>query len=100
NTQHLRQYSWSCGTLNGVKAVFQPSDNLSICYFCGKQFPPHYDSQSKHLETEHKFSECNKKKKFFRADNFRQHIAHGHNGILGSWMKELVDAAKTEKGSI
>ena len=40
----------------------------------------------------HKFGECNKSKKFFRADHFRQHLKHSHAGTSGKWTNMLENA--------
>lgn len=42
-----------------------------------------------HLESVHKFGECNSKKQFFRQDNFRQHLKNAHVAKPGKWLKVL-----------
>lgn len=49
-----------------------------------------------HLQDVHKFGKCDKEKKFFRADHFRQHITHAHDGITGNWMAFLERACYAE----
>ena len=47
----------------------------------------------------HKFGECNKAKKFFRADHFRQHLKHSHAGSSGKWTNMLENACMKDEPS-
>lgn len=64
---------------------------MDICGYCGEEFanPPNWEARAKHLNQIHKIDECNKKKKFFRLDHFRQHLKHSHAGVCGVWMDTL-----------
>ena len=47
----------------------------------------------------HKFGECNKSKKFYRADHFRQHLKHSHAGTSGKWTNMLENACIKDEPS-
>ena len=112
NSLHLRRQSWSCSNLEDVTAAFYPENAIhpnatphnppppmptvavnDICGYCGEKFAnqPHQDwgKRHAHVHTEHKFTECNQSKKFFRADHFRQHLKHSHGGIPGKHTNHL-----------
>ncbi|CAK1362941.1 hypothetical protein CB0940_04914 [Cercospora beticola] len=94
NSLHLRRHSWSCAALAGVEAAFHASSAGSghdVCGYCGEEFPnpPQWDLRAEHLNHVHKFGECNQAKKFFRADHFRQHLKHSHQGTSGKWTNML-----------
>ncbi|KAL2259342.1 hypothetical protein VTK26DRAFT_7009 [Humicola hyalothermophila] len=42
-----------------------------------------------HLESVHKVGECDRNKKFYRGDNFRQHLKNTHVAKPGKWLKAL-----------
>jgi hypothetical protein len=77
-----------------------------VCGYCGKEFPrtgqaaggcacvsePGWEERIRHLQDVHKFRECNSRKKFYRADHFRQHLKHSHAGTSGKWTKMLENA--------
>lgn len=106
NSLHLRKYSWSCAALPCYQAAFHPLTHLAaqmnsgpshdVCGYCGKEFPnfPHQDWEQRfeHLTNVHKFGECNRAKKFFRADHFRQHLKHSHTGTSGKWTSILENS--------
>ncbi|KAF2210087.1 hypothetical protein CERZMDRAFT_113530 [Cercospora zeae-maydis SCOH1-5] len=94
NSLHLRRHSWSCAALAGVEAAFHAScsgNGHDVCGYCGDEFanPPQWDLRAEHLNHVHKFGECNQAKKFFRADHFRQHLKHSHQGTSGKWTNML-----------
>ncbi|KAI5359789.1 putative Zinc finger C2H2-type [Septoria linicola] len=94
NSLHLRRHSWSCAALAGVEAAFHSSSTGSghdVCGYCGEEYPnpPQWDLRAEHLNHVHKFGECNQAKKFFRADHFRQHLKHSHQGTSGKWTNML-----------
>ncbi|CAG5182161.1 uncharacterized protein ALTATR162_LOCUS10022 [Alternaria atra] len=103
NSLHLRQHSWSCATLAGVRAAFHPSPTrpamADVCGYCGEEFPnpPDWEARSEHLNHVHKFGECNQAKKFFRADHFRQHLKHSHAGTSGKWTNMLENACMRDE---
>ncbi|KAK0249323.1 hypothetical protein B0A54_01221 [Friedmanniomyces endolithicus] len=96
NSLHLRKHSWSCATLSGPQAAFHQTgaNSADVCGYCGDEFsnPPQWDLRAEHLNHVHKFGECNQAKKFFRADHFRQHLKHSHDGTSGKWTN-LLEAA-------
>ncbi|OQO02863.1 hypothetical protein B0A48_11146 [Cryoendolithus antarcticus] len=102
NSLHLRHHSWSCATLSGPEAAYHASFTgrySDICGYCGEDFPnpPDLAARSEHLNTVHKFGECNKTKKFFRADHFRQHLKHSHAGTSGKWTNMLENACMKDE---
>ncbi|KAK0919044.1 hypothetical protein LTR91_000889 [Friedmanniomyces endolithicus] len=96
NSLHLRKHSWSCAALSGPQAAFHQTsvNSADVCGYCGDEFsnPPQWDLRAEHLNHVHKFGECNQAKKFFRADHFRQHLKHSHDGTSGKWTN-LLEAA-------
>lgn len=102
NSLHLRRHSWSCAALAGPEAAFHPSmtgNGADVCGYCGEEFanPPRWESRAEHLNHVHKFGECNKAKKFFRADHFRQHLKHSHAGTSGKWTNMLENACMKDE---
>lgn len=84
---------------NGVssRSITAPDtvSQTATCGYCGQIFPnnpPHWPSRLEHLTRVHKFGECNRSKKFFRADHFRQHLKHSHAGASGKWTNLLETA--------
>ncbi len=108
NSLHLRRHSWSCAALVDYKAAFHASPYKSsttgqpsadVCGYCGEQFalPADWNARFEHLTNVHKFGECNKAKKFFRADHFRQHLKHSHAGTSGKWTNMLETACMKDE---
>lgn len=92
NSLHLRRHSWSCAKLiSPGDAFYRRSDGLSICGYCGAEFQGHHTNETMkdHLDHVHRFCGCNKAKKFFRADHFRQHLKHSHSATVGKWADTL-----------
>uniref|UniRef100_A0A8H7K6C3 C2H2-type domain-containing protein n=1 Tax=Bionectria ochroleuca TaxID=29856 RepID=A0A8H7K6C3_BIOOC len=112
NSLHVRPHSWSCSALKDYKRAFHESNSrpyeADTCGYCGEDFSrsgrspgsngPRYaterdwEERSRHLQDCHEFGECNTSKKFFRADNFRQHLKHSHAGVSGKWTNMLETA--------
>lgn len=111
NSLHLRLHSWSCAAIPGPEAAFHPKNASSTqasgpastdcCGYCGEEFPntprPNWDDRKEHLAVVHKFGECNKAKKFYRADHFRQHLKHSHAGTSGKWTNMLENACMKDE---
>jgi hypothetical protein len=97
--------------------MLQPSADLSsdICGFCGKEFRrsprsdlslsspgshtvtmQDWEERVAHLQNEHKCMGCNRAKKFFRIDHFRQHLKHSHAGTSGKLTNWLENACMTD----
>lgn len=51
-----------------------------------------------HLESVHKIGDCDRNKKFYRADNFRQHLKNTHVAKPGKWLKALEAVCRTTGG--
>jgi hypothetical protein len=61
---------------------------IDVCGFCGGEFPRKdgvvdRDELIDHAHSVHKISECDYNKRFYRADNFRQHLKNTHTGLPG-----------------
>lgn len=120
NSLHVRRHSWSCSTLAGnYERAFHPATNIppqnpnqpppptdivasaDICGYCGKEFTnepqPDWNDRIAHLNNTHKFGECNQSKKFFRADHFRQHLKHSHQGTSGKWTNMLEEECRKDE---
>ena len=101
NSLHLRQHSWSCAGLSGIENTFHTNDNnaTDACGFCGQDFPnpPQWDVRRDHLNVIHKYGDCNRSKKFYRADHFRQHLKHSHGGTSGKWTNVLEQACMRDE---
>ncbi|KAI4138834.1 MAG: hypothetical protein L6R39_006583 [Caloplaca ligustica] len=120
NSLHVRRHSWSCSTLQGnYERAFHPATNTppqnpnqpppppdavatsDICGYCGKEFTnepqPDWNDRIAHLNNTHKFGECNQSKKFFRADHFRQHLKHSHQGTSGKWTNMLEEECRKDE---
>lgn len=78
---------------------FPQASNTDTCGYCGQEFPnpPDWNERVAHLNTLHKFGECNQGKKFFRADHFRQHLKHSHASTSGRWTNMLESACMREE---
>jgi len=74
-------------------------NGADVCGYCGEEFanPPRWEARAEHLNHVHKFGECNKAKKFFRADHFRQHLKHSHAGTSGKWTNMLENACMKDE---
>ncbi|KKF94406.1 hypothetical protein CFO_g3229 [Ceratocystis platani] len=117
NSLHVRRHSWSCKALDNFNKAFHENlasnGTLDICGYCGKDFErrgfykadgvsrdiSEQDREERihHLQTAHKFRECNSSKKFFRADHFRQHLKHSHSGTSGKWTNQLENACMRDE---
>ncbi|QIW97470.1 hypothetical protein AMS68_002988 [Peltaster fructicola] len=102
NSLHLRRHSWSCAALAGYEAAFHPAksaNDADTCGYCGEEFtkPADWKDRIQHLQNNHKFGQCNQTKKFFRADHFRQHLKHSHDGTSGKWTNELENACMKDE---
>lgn len=101
NSLHLRRHSWSCWALNSPQMAFHSSrtSNHDICGFCGQEFenPADWTDRTMHLQQAHKFAQCNFEKKFFRADHFRQHLKHSHDGTSGRWTNVLENTCMKDE---
>lgn len=102
NSLHLRLHSWSCASLAEPESAFYPSSGgeaTDFCGFCGDEFPnpPDWYARKAHVNSTHKFGECNRGKKFFRADHFRQHLKHSHAGTSGKWTNMLENACMKDE---
>jgi hypothetical protein len=104
NAIHLKSDSWSCKAFEDALVAFQ-SESFNgvvwdVCGFCGGGFARKGDSVDQaelisHLESVHKIGECDRNKKFYRADNFRQHLKNTHVAKPGKWLKALERVCRT-----
>jgi len=74
-----------------------------VCGFCGGEFArgetgePDRAELAAHVESVHRVAECDRNKKFYRADNFRQHLKNTHVALPGKWLKALERACRCTK---
>ncbi|KAI1856956.1 uncharacterized protein JN550_013558 [Neoarthrinium moseri] len=119
NSLHVRRHSWSCSVLlsAGYNKAFHEDINCpgaaDVCGYCGAQFlrgggaadrallptEQDWDERLRHLQEMHNFLGCNFRKKFFRANHFRQHLKHSHTGMSGKWTNVLETACMIQEES-
>ncbi|KAL2266674.1 hypothetical protein VTJ83DRAFT_6026 [Remersonia thermophila] len=125
NAIHLKSDFWSCKALENPLHAYhttsrkshQPADTndssgrtsmvLDVCGFCGGEFPRRvaeggetYQNTKEliaHVESVHRIRECDGNKKFYRADNFRQHLKNTHVALPGRWLKVLERGCRSGK---
>lgn len=115
NSLHVRRHSWSCSALSSWALAFHEATSrpgaADTCGYCGRDFhrsgvasngtryatEQDWDDRTRHLQEVHKFRECNSSKKFYRADHFRQHLKHSHQGSSGKWTNMLENACMIEE---
>lgn len=107
NSLHIRRQSWSCARLPTCHLAFYPNalsdtskTTSDTCGFCGQDFsnqPVDWNERTDHLIRVHKFGQCYRDKKFFRADHFRQHLQHGHGAMSGKWSNVLQKTCESEE---
>ncbi|KAK3330734.1 hypothetical protein B0H66DRAFT_587054 [Apodospora peruviana] len=104
NALHLKSDYWTCDAISTPLHAFysETSAGLTcdICGFCGggisrKDDEAGMDELLKHLDSMHKFGECNRERKFYRVDNFRQHLKTAHLAKPGKWLKILERNCRT-----
>ncbi|KAK3298726.1 uncharacterized protein B0H64DRAFT_318014 [Chaetomium fimeti] len=105
NALHLKADFWSCEALKdpllAYRAQTYGGETSNICVLCNgeikhKDGVPDHDELVRHVETVHRFGVCDRKKKFYRADNFRQHLKGTHVALCsGVWLKELERACRS-----
>jgi rubredoxin len=83
--------------------VIESGVEVYVCNFCGVHFAKSTpdaveatEQRYSHLADVHKARLCNKTKKFFRADHFRQHLEHTHGAQLGPWTRPLENICMGE----
>lgn len=93
---HLQENSWSCDGLRTCEDAFSTTTRGGVvcheCAFCGQIFDAVSTDQHQrldHLIQQHKFGQCDRRKKFYRADNFEQHLKYGHASARGEWTRVL-----------
>lgn len=110
NAIHLKSDYWSCEALNSPLLAFHcetfSGSTYDVCGFCGGGFERKQVAGSdkaeedgnngmnelelvSHLDSVHKRGECNRERKFYRVDNFRQHLKTAHVAKPGKWLKIL-----------
>ncbi|KAI2605530.1 hypothetical protein GGR54DRAFT_633490 [Hypoxylon sp. NC1633] len=115
NSLHVRRHAWSCSNILsvGYTNVFQESISqpgvADTCGYCGEDFARNgggsmhrqandsdWEERLSHVREVHKFGECNRSKKFYRADHFRQHLKHSHSALSGRWTSVLETACMVD----
>lgn len=99
-TRHVRAmhpgkslHHWSCAALASPEdAICRVHHGLSVCAYCGMEVQgSSSDGQIlEHLVQAHRFRKCDMEMKFFRPDQFRQHLEESHGGSSsGEWINVL-----------
>ncbi|KAM7213541.1 Fez family zinc finger protein 2 [Rhypophila decipiens] len=110
NAIHLKSDFWSCDVLRNPILAFHcevlGNSKYDVCGFCGGEFqramPSDLDLGGsiahsginefeliQHLDEVHKRGVCNLERRFYRVDNFRQHLKTAHFAKTGRWLKVL-----------
>lgn len=109
NAIHLKSDYWSCKAFEDPLLAYhvQPYHGgvWDVCGFCGGEFArenemPDRDKLVAHVESVHRVGECDGNKKFYRADNFRQHLKNTHVALPGKWLKPLESACRRTKDAV
>jgi hypothetical protein len=81
---------WSCSAIKNYFLVGQNKRSL-VCGFCGAQFHEWFilSKGDRHLRNNHRKSSCNRDKKFYEPNQFRQHLVEAHHGVPGWWLDSL-----------
>ncbi|AEO54510.1 hypothetical protein MYCTH_2297159 [Thermothelomyces thermophilus ATCC 42464] len=109
NAIHLKADFWSCKALEDPLQAYHTQSyqgtTWDVCGFCGGEFVrkdgddgvPALDRAElvAHVESVHRISDCDRNKKFYRADNFRQHLKNTHVALPGRWLKALENACRS-----
>ncbi|KAK4139231.1 uncharacterized protein C8A04DRAFT_16048 [Dichotomopilus funicola] len=116
NAIHLKADFWSCKVLENPLLAYHVQTyhgvTFDVCGFCGGEFArkenPNRDSGGNvgemvadrealvaHVESVHRITDCDRNKKFYRADNFRQHLKNTHVALPGKWLKSLEKACRS-----
>ncbi|KAL2136494.1 hypothetical protein VTI74DRAFT_3513 [Chaetomium olivicolor] len=107
NAIHLKSDYWSCKTLEDPMLAFHSQTYhgavWDVCGFCGGEFPrvdgaANRQEMVTHVQSTHRIGECDHGKKFYRADNFRQHLKNTHVALPGKWLKMLETACRSSRG--
>ncbi|KAK0730161.1 hypothetical protein B0H67DRAFT_474660 [Lasiosphaeris hirsuta] len=113
NAVHIKSDYWTCGALENPLVAFQrethEGQGWEVCGFCGGGFAQETEASAArdkshtsellvHLESVHHHGECSREKKFYRVDNFRQHLKTTHVAKQGNWLKILEGKCRTTKG--
>lgn len=99
-TRHIRvvhpgmsTHHWSCAALATPEdAICRVHHGLSVCAYCGMEVQGSSSGRRilEHLDQAHRFRKCDMEMKFFRPDQFRQHLEESHGGSSsGEWINIL-----------
>ncbi|KAJ4290070.1 hypothetical protein N0V88_006575 [Collariella sp. IMI 366227] len=111
NAIHLKSDFWSCKALEDPMLAFHARTYhgamWDVCGFCGGEFPrrgadggANRVEMVTHVQTTHRIGECDHGKKFYRADNFRQHLKNTHVALPGKWLKVLEGAYSNRSSDV
>ncbi|KAK4153147.1 hypothetical protein C8A00DRAFT_15600 [Chaetomidium leptoderma] len=106
NAIHLKSDFWSCKALEDPLLAYHPRTYhgvvWDVCGFCGGEFARKDGVVDRselvvHVETVHTIAQCDRNKKFYRADNFRQHLKNTHVALPGKWLKALERTCRSTR---
>lgn len=100
NSIHLHKESWSCSAMSSPRAVFYSPGKTrndpcgNYCRLCGHEFSDNdvdWKARFAHLQSAHRYKQCDTAKRFWRADHFRQHLKYRHGIKDGLRMRDLEE---------
>ncbi|KAK4099402.1 hypothetical protein N658DRAFT_498319 [Parathielavia hyrcaniae] len=115
NAIHLKADFWSCRALEDPLLAYHAQTYrgvvFDVCGFCGGEFArrdsdgsgggglaaPDREALVAHMQSVHRVADCDWNKKFYRADNFRQHLKNTHVALPGRWLRALERACRSAK---
>ncbi|KAF7558840.1 hypothetical protein G7046_g5306 [Stylonectria norvegica] len=112
-SKHVFRHSWSCSALTWYDLGFHDSTiqpgQADTCSFCGKEFlrddivpgeqnaKPDWEDLAWHLQYDHLFWGCNRTKKVYQVEVFRQHLERYHWITSGPWIDQLENTCMQKK---
>ncbi|KAK4127010.1 hypothetical protein N657DRAFT_640903 [Parathielavia appendiculata] len=111
NAIHLKSDFWSCKALEDPLLAYHAQTYrgvvFDVCGFCGGEFARREDgviadreALVAHVQSVHRVADCDRNKKFYRADNFRQHLKNTHVALPGRWLKALERACRSAEQAV
>ncbi|KAF8856903.1 hypothetical protein BDZ45DRAFT_803804 [Acephala macrosclerotiorum] len=109
---HLQTAPLACYLFPNTTLLPQSANSKSdVCPYCGdlaedifddygydlRECFADWDIRVQHLESSHAFNKCAPRSRFYRADQFLQHLAWTHKLQLNNWTKEVMDSCKRKE---
>ena len=95
--KHLGRAGWSCADLNNLIIQASIRYGFCLCYYFDDTELPHEICRS-HVEQDHRFGECDKAKRFFDLERFREHLSDFQRMNTNEWfLAGLLEDAYMER---